>query len=216
MPYYFDREGETIENEVVHCTQSVSIGGGTYYKGRVSHLTDESVADAASGFGVKDAAFPGGSSLDVYLAQLPSNTSECMWDIQAGHIYTTTSRTVYVKYRGYEMLHGKPIMTVQLPFLLVNGADQIHYVEPLYRPVLIYAYSFIVLGNSPASTATLALHDTADASGSSTNLSLTTGTAPYFTVITELGTPFKLSDEMAIKGDGVGANVIVINLYGEL
>lgn len=99
----YNRVGALVSDEAIACTESVSIGGGTYYRGRAAQMAARSVLGSTSPtYGAWTATSKGGTRLDVVQDPgVPADATELGWDLVAGWVYSTTSRTVYVYYLGH-------------------------------------------------------------------------------------------------------------------
>jgi len=211
-----DGNAGTEVSEKLILTKTVTIDAVTYYYAYVSNQADESVADAASDYGIRTAADGGGSAKTVYLSDYPTTTDEYMWSRATGRILAKANTTMYAWYKGYGQIRHTPVFTISLPFYMPDETRDL-FKATVYRNFWAHAYSVSILGDTATEATTLAVHNTSDKSGDSFNVTIPgSGTIPYSSTITEIENGICFSDYLLIAGNGKSSGVVTIFLYGEI
>lgn len=120
----FTSEGVEVVDELVACTEQVSIGGQTYYRGFLSYIAGAQIAEAGA-YGVWAAPAKGGTRYTVLLAGLPGSATEVAIDPIWGHVLATSSIGVYASYLAYGPTpeKGQPVV-IATPWQWPTGDPQ--------------------------------------------------------------------------------------------
>lgn len=218
MPVNFNRAGAVIcERLEFEAGKTENIGGVDYYYVYVSNLTDQGVADVASGYGVFSLADGGGTQYTVYLTGVPGDASEYVWDRVRGQIFSLSTDLRYAYYKGYGQLVSTPVCEINLPFTLTSGLNQVWDKITVYQNFWAYSYTFRVQKNLPTSEATITVHNSVDQSRDSFNITIpSVGTVPYSSPMISIPNGICFTDYLTIKGDGKGVNNLVLQLCPEI
>jgi hypothetical protein len=95
-------EGVAATDEAVACTEAVSDGAWSGFRGYLLNTCNPNVAEGGASYGVWTAAAKGGTRLTAQLAGKPADATAVLIDTLSGAVYSTTSRTVYACYLAHE------------------------------------------------------------------------------------------------------------------
>lgn len=146
--------GTAVTDKPIYCNKAVTVGGSSLYQGRVSGLAAASVVGTAQTmYGIWTGTAQTGSRLAVITAGVPSGSTQVLWDLQSGRVYSTTSRTVYGRYWKYaDLLNEGRIYQINIPFSMSGTVEDV-VVEACPWDVKWGEYQISVNGSRPASTA---------------------------------------------------------------
>jgi hypothetical protein len=121
----FSAAGTAITDEKIRCTESVTIGVTTYYRGFLANTCNSNIeGDDSATYTVYTAVEKGGSRKTVVLDGYPIDNTEVAIHRRDGYVYATEVMTVYVCYLAHEPIayRGAGAITIAVPWLLTSGA----------------------------------------------------------------------------------------------
>lgn len=217
---------EVVTDEAVVCSTVRTIGGDTYYRGRIERRPRASVMGASGSYGAWTAVSMGGTRLDVKPgsgdgAALPADADEITIDVVNGYVYSTTSRTVYVRYEG----HGEYVLVTRVPMVAMqhgiaaNGVTDDVWVVPVPRAMDVVGYSVNVQpgGYAPGGDMELAVRSARGGGGSALSAeTIDLGSGEMDSGTTEFTTAWRVQAGtlIAVRGDGKGIEGAMLTLYG--
>lgn len=93
-------EGADITDESIACATEYVYGGTTYYLGYMEEMSNLSITDPLSSYGVYSAISGGGTKYTITESTIPAGDT-ILFDVSAGALVSASSRTVYANYKGF-------------------------------------------------------------------------------------------------------------------
>ena len=164
----FSVSGEDRTDERVACTEAIVINSTTYYRGYLSYIGNRNIAGNTSAtYGVWTAASKDGDRLNVLISGPPSGATEptdvntISYDPQNGMAYTTTSRTVYFRYRGHgPLVHANSDLVINMADAVAADGSAVTFYTGIEGELRHYAraYAFANINSTaPTTNVTVAI-----------------------------------------------------------
>lgn len=184
----FTAAGVGIVDELVRCSEVVTFGGNTYYRGYLAATVNENIYGASSAnYGVWTLANKGGTRQTVQLRGLPASAGAVAIDTRNGYLYATVAGDFYVCYLAHCPIRHNLTSPLAIGIDWVLEAGSAFTIARVKAPVFMkFGYAMIdIEGAFPSAPATLTLSN-----GTETQ-ALTVSATEAATAI-EFDVPFKV------------------------